>query len=57
LWICALSVISKRPENTGLIFPRKNYSKNLIPSRARPISSEEILLGVGKIFTMATRSS
>jgi hypothetical protein len=26
--------MSKRPENTGLIFPRQNYSKIPIPSRA-----------------------
>jgi hypothetical protein len=52
LWICALSVISKRAENTGLIFHRKNYSKTLIPSHALSVSREEFLPGAGKIFTM-----
>src|SRR5271156_2667304 len=50
---CALSVISERPENTGLIFHRKHYSKNPIASHVRTVTSEEFLPGVGKIFTMA----
>jgi len=55
LWICALSVISKRAENTGLIFHGKNYSKTLIPSHVLSVSREEFLPGAGKIFTMAPR--
>jgi len=51
LWICALSVKSKAPENTGLNSQRKHYSKSPIPSRARALNPEEFLPGEGKIFT------
>ena len=53
LWICALLVMSKSQENTGLNSQPTHYGKNPIPPARALQTAEEILPGDGKIFTMA----